>query len=189
MGRPKGSRNRHKKASGIAADAFTAVDSSVYDADLLDPGPVPGEDSAPTDAGGLEEHVATRDYIAQPATDDELAEMADQIDDIILERTTKDAELKSISTKYRDEIRVLLARESYVSAERRKAREKEEFDYEIGVVNVFDRRTGKLIRSRPLALEESQQTLPLDHPTKPPMSAPDPSSYDADADEEVEVEA
>lgn len=101
----------------------------------------------------LDHRERTFDVVAH-----ELAEAQGQYDDV-------EKESKLVAKDYSRRLTVLSSQTSELAAEYRKLERREEFDYDEGVVRVFNGRTGELIETRPLADVELQKPLdlPADH--------------------------
>lgn len=182
MGRPKGSKNRVKTSnkSDAPAQAAQASPDAPPDSHEAEQGPpdcggdpaAPSDGAAAGDAGPAvaEAAVAARDYNAEPLTDEEIADLADTLCSVIKQRKAKDDERKATAAAYKEQIETLDAKIADLADQHVRALEKEDLDFDAGIATVTHRRTGAVIRTRPLLAAERQTDLPFDHPSKPPQA-------------------
>lgn len=95
--------------------------------------------------------------------------ITDEWSDVQGQKEDLEKEAKAAATAYRDRIKTLESKISDLHDEYVNACCDEVIDYKEGVANYVHRRTGKIVRTRPLAGDDRQAELPFGKLTPPPV--------------------
>lgn len=164
-----------KPKRGKAAPIQSPVEEAMKEAsiaitgeDVTETHPEPSPDLQP-ESFDAAETKAIEVAFQPPKTPRSELTITDEWSDVQGQKEDLEKEAKAAATAYRDKIKTLESKISDLHDEYVNACCDEVIDYDAGVANYVHRRTGKIVRTRPLAGDDRQAELPFGKLTPPPV--------------------